>query len=202
MTDPRTFLDEPVPSPDVQRMYDADIEGYGYVMNLSRVWGHLPGAQDGLSDLLAQATDAASLSFRQRSVLVTACASALGDSYCSLAWGKRLAVDAGAGAEVAAGVLRGDDGGLDPTEVALAGWARQVARDPNATTAADVQSLRDAGFDDAQIVAVTTFVALRIAFSTVNDALGARPDRELGEAVPAAVLDAVTFGRPVDAGEG
>ena len=191
------FLGTAAPSPEVQRMYDADVEGYGYVMNLSRVWAHLPGAQDGLSDLMAQAAGAASLSFRQRAILVTACASALGDSYCSLAWGKRLAVDAGAGAEVAARVLRGDDRGLDPAEAALARWARQVARDPNATTAADVQALRDEGFDDARIFAVTTFVALRIAFSTVNDALGAGPDRELGEAVPAAVLDAVTFGRPV-----
>ena len=47
------------------------------------------------------------------------------------------------------------------------------ARDPNSTTAADVQSLRDAGFDDGQIFAISVFVALRIAFSIVNDALGA-----------------------------
>jgi alkylhydroperoxidase family enzyme len=200
MTDRQTdagFLDMAEPSPEVKRIYDDDVEGYGYVMNLSRLWAHLPGAQDGLSDLLGRATEAASLSFRQRALLITACASALGDSYCSLAWGKRLAVDAGAGADVAAGVVRGDDDGLDPVEAALTRWARLVARDPNATTAADVQALRGAGFDDDQIFAITTFVALRIAFSTVNDALGARPDRELGDAAPASVRDAVTFGRPV-----
>ena len=205
MTDARAdpaFLEPPAPSPEVQRIYDRDVDGYGYVMNLSQVWAHLPGSQDGLADLLERAAEAASLSFRQKAILVTAGASALGDSYCSLAWGKRLADDAGAGADVAAGVLRGDDGGLDPAEAALARWARQVARDPNATTAGDVQALREAGFDDARIFAITTFVALRIAFSTVNDALGARPDHELGEAAPAAVVDAVTFGRPVVAGEG
>ena len=38
-----------------------------------------------------------------------------------------------------------------------------------------MQALRDAGFDDAQIFAITVFVAARLAFSTVNDALGARP---------------------------
>jgi hypothetical protein len=101
------------------------------------------------------------------------------------------------GADIASGVLRGDDDLLDPSERALARWARQVARDPNAVAAGDVEALRDAGFDDAQIFAITVFVALRVAFSTVNDALGARPDRALGEAVPAAVRDAVTFGRPV-----
>ena len=103
---------------------------------------------------------------------------------------------------MAGAVLRGDDDWLDPAEQALARWARQITRDPNATAVDDVQALRDAGFDDAQIFAITTFVALRIAFSTVNDALGALPDRALGETVPSPVRDAVTFGRPVGVGEG
>jgi hypothetical protein len=30
----------------------------------------------------------------------------------------------------------------------------------------------------------------------VNDSLGAQPDRQLADAVPAPVRDAVTFGRP------
>jgi hypothetical protein len=38
-------------------------------------------------------------------------------------------------------------------------------------------------------------VALRQAFSTVNDALGAQPDSELVDRVPAEVRQAVTFGR-------
>ena len=74
---------------------------------------------------------------------------------------------------------------------------RQLARDPNSTTADDVQSLRAAGFDDAQIFDLTVYVALRIAFSTVNDALGSRPDRELGIDAPVEVREAVDFGRPI-----
>jgi hypothetical protein len=100
------------------------------------------------------------------------------------------------GDEVAAAVLRGDDVPLEAADRALAHWARTVARDPNATGAAEVQALRDAGSDDAQIVALTLYVALRIAFSTVNDALGARPDRGLVEAAPPAVRKTVTYGRP------
>jgi hypothetical protein len=44
-------------------------------------------------------------------------------------------------------------------------------------------------------MAVTVFVALRIAFSTVNDALGASPDPELIANLPTAISDAVTWGR-------
>jgi hypothetical protein len=100
---------------------------------------------------------------------------------------------------LAAGVLSGDDSELSAPERAMAAWARQVARDPNATDARDVRALRDAGYSDADIFAMTVYVALRMAFSTVNDALGARPDAEFTAVAPAAVLDAVTYGRPVAA---
>jgi alkylhydroperoxidase family enzyme len=126
---------------------------------------------------------------------VTSCASTLGDSYCSLVWGKRLAEHAGN--EAAAAVLRGDDAALDVSERALARWARRVADDPNSTTVADVDELRAAGFDDAQIFAITVYAALRLAFSTVNDALGALPDRRLSHEVPTEIRDAVSFGRPI-----
>ena len=125
---------------------------------------------------------------------MSAAASTLGDSYCSLAWGARLATEVGD--DTAAAVLTGDDTGLDPTEQALARWARAVARDPNGTTAGDVQALRDAGFADDQIFGITAYVAARLAFSTVNDALGARPDAELVVAAPEVVRATVEWGRP------
>ncbi|MEO5709483.1 MAG: methyltransferase domain-containing protein [Nocardioidaceae bacterium] len=189
-----SFLPEPASTPEVEALYADDVEDLGFVMNASRVWGHNPQLVDGLFAQLGAAVRAAGLTFRQRGVLVTACAATLGDSYCSFAWGGKLAGEAGV--EVATGVLRGDDAALDDAERALARWARKVASDPNATGPADVQALRDAGFGDGRIHALTTFVALRLAFSTVNDALGARPDGELVAGLPAQVRDAVTFGRP------
>ena len=112
--------------------------------------------------------------------------------------GQQLAGDAGAG--VAGGVPRGDDWrSIAPADTRELG--PPARRDPNSTTADDVQSLRAAGFDEGQIFAISVFVALRIAFSTVNDALGAKPDRRLGVETPAVVRDAVTFGRPIATSE-
>jgi hypothetical protein len=144
---------------------------------------------------MSQAVTPGGLTFRRRGILVTAAASALGDSYCSLAWGGKLgkALDAA----VAARVLNGSDAGLTDKEKAMAAWARKVARDPNATTPADIQVLRDSGLDDGQIFAITAFVALRLAFSAINDSLGAQPDGQLALSLPQEVREAVTYGRPV-----
>ncbi len=190
-------LGVPEATAEVQRMFDEDAAEPGcYVMNVSRLWAYQPATVTGLFTLLTQVNSADRLSPRQRSILVTACASAFGDSYCSLAWGSKLAK--ASDAQTAARVLVGVEDGLSTSERAMAAWARKVARDPNATTAADVQELRDAGFTDSQIFTMTVFVALRLAFSTVNDALGLRPDAALRSTAPAMVRDAVTFGRPIE----
>jgi uncharacterized peroxidase-related enzyme len=190
-----SYLSVPETSEEVQRLYDGDVADRGFVMNLSRIWAHRPQAKNDLVALVDLAADTGSLTVRQRAILIAAAASTLGDSYCSLAWGTRLSKTADA--DLAGAVLRGDDGALDGAERALATWARQVARDPNGVAVADVQALRDAGFDDEQIFGITLFVALRLAFSTVNDALGASPDRQLAEDAPPQVRDAVDFGRDV-----
>jgi uncharacterized peroxidase-related enzyme len=189
-----SFLEEPPVSPEAQELFDEDLADDGFVSNVSRLWAHQPDTLRRLFELMSGAFEASGLTFRQRGILVTAAASTLGDSYCSLAWGGKLAKETDAG--LAAGVLSGADAGLTDQEKVIAAWARKVAGDPNATTPADVQALRDAGLDDGQVFAITAFVALRLAFSTVNDSLGAQPDAELARSLPREVREAVTYGRP------
>lgn len=196
-SDPAGFLATAPASPEARKLYDEDLAELGFVMNGSRVWAHLPTANEDLFALMQQAIDVARLSMRQRGVLVAAAAAARGDSYCALIWGRRLADQAGVG--TASAVLRGDLDALDATDRILARWARHVVRDPNTIGPDDVQQLRDAGWSDRQILAITIFVALRLAFSTVNDSLGVQPDGALRDLVPAAVHSAITFGRPIAA---
>jgi uncharacterized peroxidase-related enzyme len=191
-----SFLDDPAVDEHVARMYSDDVAGQGYVANLTRVWANSPEALAAMSYILEQATMTAGLDNRTRALLVTAAAAAMGDSYCSLAHGSRLAREAGD--DVAAAVLRDQDMTLSPEDRTLARWARRVSRDPSATTAADVDTLRALGYDDRQVFALTLFIAMRLAFSTVNDALGAAPDTQLTERTPLAVRSAVTYGRPPD----
>lgn len=191
---PASFLDDPEVDEQVARLYTSDVSGQGYVAHLTRVWANSPEALGALSYILKNAAIAAGLDDRTRALLVTACAATIGDSYCSLAYGSRLAREAGD--DVAAAVLLDHDSALSPPERTLVRWARRVSRDPSGTTTADVDQLRALGYSDRQIFAITLFIAMRLAFSTVNDALGATPDIELTERAPAAVRSAVTYGRP------
>jgi uncharacterized peroxidase-related enzyme len=187
------FLELPSITSEAQALFDEDVAEDGYVMNVTRLWSYNAPLVTSLFELMGQALADQHLSFRQRGILVAACASTLGDSYCALAWGSKLA--GVSEPDLAAAVIRGTDEGLSDDERELASWARKVAADPNRTTTEDVESLRSVGFTDAQIFAITAFVALRLAFSTVNDALGVGPDTALQAAAPRAVVEAVGFGR-------
>jgi uncharacterized peroxidase-related enzyme len=195
------FLHEPEGEPATEegrRLFEEDLEELGFIMNASRLWAHQPAAFYGIIGQLRAANRVLRLSVRERGVVVTATASSFGDSYCSLAWGCKLSE--ASDPQTAAGVLSGEDGEdgeLTVRERALAEWARKVAIDPHRTTATDVRELREVGLSESEILSATVFVALRVAFSTVNAALGAQPDAQYRELAPEAVLKAVTYGRPI-----
>jgi uncharacterized peroxidase-related enzyme len=189
------FLSPPPKSEAVARVYKSSLDSQGFVMNLTHAWAWRPDIFDAFAALRSQLTDHSSLSKRELAVIVCATAAGLGDSYCALAWGRKLAE--AADSRSAAAVLRGGSTSeLTPRDEALAGWARKVATNPNGTTPEDIANLRDAGFSDQEIADATFFIAFRLAFSTVNDALGAKPDWQLVEGAPPEVVAAVTFGRP------
>ena len=77
--------------PQAQELFDEDLAEDGFVSNVSRLWAHQPETLQQLFALMSDAFPPSGLGFRQRGILVTAAASALGDSYCSLAWGGKLA---------------------------------------------------------------------------------------------------------------
>jgi alkylhydroperoxidase family enzyme len=190
---PAGFLADPPVDDHVTAMYTSDLDGQGYVANLTRVWAHSPETLGVLSYALKLATELSGLDPVERNLVATASASALGDAYCSFAFGSKLA--GAVGPDITAAIVRGDDGRLTERGRLLTSWARQVAGDPNGSTAEQVAALRAGGFDDRAIFGLTFFVALRGAFSTVNDALGAPPDTELMSRVPEQLEEAVDFGR-------
>ena len=188
-----SFLAEPPLTEEVTAVYEEDIASDGYVNNATRAWGWRPDLMTAFQDLRNDVVASSKLSPREVAVMVAATAAARGDSYCSLAWGTKLANLSDAA--TAAQVIRGDHASLSSREAALARWSRQVLHDPNATTQADIDRLRSVGFSDREILEATTWIAFRLAFSTINDAVGAVPDAQLVENAPGPVRQAVGYGR-------
>ena len=190
------LLSDPPVDDVVRAMYDEDLANDGYISNHTRAWAHRPDVCQGFRDLRVQLGQRMTLSEAEFAVVIAATVAEASDPYCSLAWGKNLS--GATNAQVAADVLRGQSpADLSERESALTAWTRSVVRTPSATTHQDVERLTAAGFSDRDIAEVTMLIAFRIAFSTVNAALGAAPDRQLAERVPGPVRDAVDYGRPV-----
>jgi uncharacterized peroxidase-related enzyme len=186
------------PESDAVRTLFGEVESEeGYVMNFVRLWAWRPDVHRAFSSARQLVASTTPLGARDIAVLNSTTASTLGDAYCSIAWGTKLAKLAGA--ETSAALLRGNDVPvLTERERALQAWASSVVSDPNSTTREDIEAMRAAGLTEAEIFDATVLVAFRLAFSTVNDALGARPDRRLAQEAPAPVLASVSFGRAVE----
>jgi len=188
------FLGEPPHSEATEIAFEQDRQEDGYVHNYTRLWSWRPGLWDSFQALRDELTGATLLTARERAVLVAATVSQLGDSYCSFPWGTTLArvTDDETAGQILANAPAP---ALSEREATLAEWARKVVRDPNATTSQDVDRLREVGLGDREIFEATAWIAFRLAVSTVNDALGASPDRQLADAAPQPVREAVTYGR-------
>lgn len=193
----KMFLSDPPADDAVLTLLQQAQSDDGYVMNYVRLWAWQPDVHRAYSNARQLLASKTRLSAREVAILNSATASRLGDSSCSLAWGSKLAGlcdDA-----TAAALLRGGDTpALTARERALSTWAAAVIADPNGTTRADIEALRAAGLSEQEVFDATVLVAFRLAFCTVNDALGVRPDRKLAQDAPPAVLASVTFGRKVD----
>ena len=198
MGDQSTYLGEPPENEMTRSAYEEDRADDGYVWNVTRLWSWRSDFEHAFVALRSSLVESSALTDREKAILNTAAAAARRDSYCSLAWGPRLA--ALSDDETAAATLAGREApALTEREAALANWARQVVAAPGETTDADVARLRNLGLDDQTIFEATAFIALRLAFSTINGALGAAPDRQLANAAPPPIRAAVSYGRPPSA---
>lgn len=183
-----SLLGEAPTSAGAASLSSEDMGDLGFVANVTKLWMHDAAASDELFTLISSVARAAGLSIAERGVATIVATALAGDSYCPLAWGNKLA--AVTSLEVAASVVRGSDELLDDRGRAVAAWARKVASEPRSATAADLDQLIAVGFDGAQILRLTLFISLRIAFVTVNGALGAQPEQEYVDLVDDAVRGA------------
>src|SRR5450432_2976228 len=174
------FLSDAPADGAVRAHFDEAKSEDGYVMNYMRLWAWRPDVHVAFTGARQLLASTALLSAREIAILNSASASRIGDAYCSIAWGAKLAKLSDTG--TASAILQGDDApALTKRERALVAWASAVIDDPSATTREDVDALKAAGLSESEIFEATLFVAFRLAFCSINGALGARPDRRLAQ---------------------
>jgi uncharacterized peroxidase-related enzyme len=180
----------------VAQMYRRQQNSWGYVPSYAKVFCHRPEVLARWGQLLAEIKRPMDL--RRFELVTFAAAHELQHSPCTLAHGRAL--QAFFSNDEILAIAEGRVAGvLSPTEQALVAFARQVAADASKISAADVDTLRQAGLGDAEIFDVAATIAGRAFFTKLLDALGVQPDAAF-LALEEPLRTALTVGRPIEAG--
>lgn len=178
----------------VAEMYTADREVWGFLPNFTQLFSHRPEvyvAWRQLNGAIKQNMDP-----RRYELATVAAARQLHSSYCSLAHGSILLGGLLDADSLTAAMTDHRAAGLTETEVAVMDLAAKVVDDATGIEQADIDRLRSAGLDDAEIMDVVLAAAARCFFSKTLDALGVQPDAKYSE-LDEGVRDALTVGRPI-----
>ncbi|MFN8132993.1 MAG: carboxymuconolactone decarboxylase family protein [Solirubrobacteraceae bacterium] len=179
----------------VAELYAADRAAFGRVPNFTQAFSLHPEAYAAWRQLNGAVKSGADL--RRYELATLAAARRLRSSYCAIAHGSVLAEQFMEPEAVRAAITGHHAAGLDEADVAVMDLADQVADDATSVTQADIDRLRSLGLSDREILDVVLAAAARCFFSTVLDALGARPDREFADEVAPDLLAALTVGHPL-----
>lgn len=178
---------------EVRTMYARQQDHYGYIPNYAKVFSHRPEVMSLWSDLLAGIRR--NIEPRKFELATLGAALALRNSACSIAHGKKLASfypeqDVMA---IAQGL---DTQHLSDADRTIVSFAKKVAADAATITAADVEQLREHGFEDAEIFDIAAAASARCFFAKLLDSLGVQPDNAV-KRLPEKFLEALSIGRPV-----
>jgi len=182
-------------SQEARQMYDRQADFFGYLPNYATVFGLRPEIMSLWAHL--QSGIKAHMPLRRFELITLAAAHELRSSYCCLAHSKNL-LTMFTVPEIRSIVLADGEGVLSESEMAVVRHARLVARHAEQVTSADIDRLRDAGFDDGEIFDITAAAAARAFFTKLVDGLGAEPDAVYAELDPE-LLETMIVGRKVAA---
>ena len=181
----------------VQVMYRRQQAAWGYVPNYAKIFCHRPEVMARWGQLLAELKRP--MPKRRFELVAFVAAHELRHSACALAHGRVLGefFSDEQILAIAAGRL---DGVLSEAEQSVVRFARQIARDASSVSAAQVASLEQHGYSQAEIFDLAAAAAGRAFFTKLLDALGVLPDSAF-LACDEAFREALTVGRAIDHNE-
>jgi uncharacterized peroxidase-related enzyme len=181
---------------EVLELYRSEQGSMDYLPNYAKVFCHRPRVMQAWVAL--QRVIRQEMAPRSYGLISLAAAVAMGSSYCALSHARKLLKQTFTAVEMTAILRDAPDSPLSPAERAMMRLAGKIARDASSVTQADIDLLRAAGFDDAQIFDIAAAASARAFFARLPDALGAQPDPALA-GLPEPLPGLLSVGRPVSA---
>lgn len=182
-------------SGEVESLYSRLQASYGYVPNYGQLFSLRPDLFKAWQSLVGAAAEG--MDRRRYELTTVAAALARRNSYCSLAHGEKLLGLGSTSDEVTALAKSSTAAGLSAEEQAVFDFAAKVAADAASITEDDVGRLHELGLTDTEIFDVAAVAAARCFFTSLNDAMGTRPDAAYRESVPE-LVDVMAVGRQPD----
>lgn len=179
-------------TPDVAAWLDENRAPAGHIPNFVLTFASRPDVYEAWKQL--NGAIKASMDLRRYELATLAAATALKSSYCCLAHGQVLAEKFLSPGEVAGLVTEPPS---DPVDRAVMAFARKIALAADTITQADVDTLRELGLSDDDVLDVALAAAARCFFSKTLDATGTTPDSAYNN-LPDNLRTALTVGRPID----
>ena len=190
------FIDTIKPSDsegEVRAMFVRQQESWGFVPNYAKVFCHRPEVMARWARLLAEVRRP--MDDRLFELATFAAAHQLRNSPCTLEHGKQLGRFIGPEAVVALS-RRESHPALSEADCAIAEYARKIADDASAVTAADVSRLKAHGLGDDEIFDIAAAAAGRAFFTKLLDGLGVQADSAASE-LDDEFRAPLTVGRPI-----
>jgi uncharacterized peroxidase-related enzyme len=159
---------------EVRAMYEQAQARMGYVPNYTKLFSLHPEVYAAWSNLLGNIRS--HMDPRRYELVTLAAARAMRSSYCLLAHGAILRQQFYSADHLASIARQPTTADLDPADLVMLDFADRITRDAASISEAEVQKMRDYGFNDGEIFDIAAAAAARCFFSKLLDALGAEPD--------------------------
>ncbi|MDZ7702199.1 MAG: peroxidase-related enzyme [Halobacteriales archaeon] len=169
------YVDPDDVPPATRALLEADAETYGRPSLFARALAHNPAVLAARAEYTRSIAADGGLEPELLELATVAVSAANDCAYCVASHVERLIEGLAVPAEHARAVARGDYAALDERELAAVEFAQQLARDPEGVGTEGIEALREAGFDDAGIVALVTACATAVSANAIADALGIDP---------------------------
>jgi uncharacterized peroxidase-related enzyme len=182
----------------LKEIYARDAGPGGHVSPVTRMWSLRPEALAAYLAFKKTVFFGGTTLGRVREELLAVVLARLGRcSFCAVTHGEFLREALGADHARVLEIARDyRHAGLDPADVAMLDFAVKVTEAADRITAEDVEGLRRAGFDEAQVLDIVLVSAYRNFMNRVVNAAGLELEGRTA-ALPAAFKAAMATGRPV-----